>query len=85
MNSKYNNECHPVQSTWDWSISSTNIVADVAYDMFTSATSGGSAAYEIMVWLANYNAVRIPESHNTSYLALTARTGTDLVFLRFIG
>jgi len=31
-------------------------VADVAYDLFTSATPGGPAAYEIMIWLANYNA-----------------------------
>jgi xyloglucan-specific endo-beta-1,4-glucanase len=30
----------------------SSIVADVSYDMFTSATSGGSDAYEIMVWLA---------------------------------
>jgi len=48
-----------IQSTWKWSQSgSGTIVADVAYDLFTSTSSGGSSqgAYEIMVWLANYNA-----------------------------
>lgn len=39
-------------------MSSSSVVADVAYDMFTSSTSGGSNEYEIMVWLANYNSVR---------------------------
>lgn len=39
-------------TVWDWSYSGSSIVADVSYDIFTSATSGGSNAYEIMIWLA---------------------------------
>lgn len=34
------------------SYSNTNIVADVAYDLFLSSTPTGSEEYEIMVWLA---------------------------------
>ncbi|KAJ6190739.1 hypothetical protein N7519_000760 [Penicillium mononematosum] len=34
------------------SYSSTDIVADVAYDLFLSSTPDGSEEYEIMVWLA---------------------------------
>lgn len=34
------------------SYSTTNIVADVAYDMFLSSTPDGSEEFEIMVWLA---------------------------------
>jgi len=45
-----------IQSTWVWSQSTSSVVADVAYDMFTSTTSGGAAANEIMIWLANFNA-----------------------------
>lgn len=30
----------------------TSIVANVAYDLFTSSTASGSAEYEIMIWLA---------------------------------
>jgi len=45
-----------IASSWDWSQSNTGVVADVAYDLFTSSTSGGSAVNEIMIWLANYNA-----------------------------
>ena len=45
------------QTTWKWSQSTSgSIVANVAYDLFTSASSGGSNAYEIMIWLANFNA-----------------------------
>ena len=28
------------------------MVANVAYDLFTSSTASGSAEYEIMIWLA---------------------------------
>ncbi|EIW75755.1 hypothetical protein CONPUDRAFT_159157 [Coniophora puteana RWD-64-598 SS2] len=53
-------------TTWDWSYAySGTIVADVAYDTFTSATSGGSAAYEIMVWMANYNAGPISATYGS--------------------
>lgn len=42
------------------------MVADVAYDLFTSASSGGSAAYEIMIWLANINAGPISATYNSA-------------------
>ncbi|KAJ5275069.1 hypothetical protein N7497_005681 [Penicillium chrysogenum] len=41
-----------IKSAWEWSYSSTDIVADVAYDLFLSSTPDGSEEYEIMVWLA---------------------------------
>ncbi|KAJ5861068.1 uncharacterized protein N7529_008378 [Penicillium soppii] len=41
-----------IESTFKWSYSNTNVVADVAYDMFLSSTANGSEEYEIMVWLA---------------------------------
>ncbi|KAJ5503492.1 Glycoside hydrolase family 12 [Penicillium fimorum] len=41
-----------IKSAWEWSYSSTDVVADVAYDMFLSSTPDGSEEYEIMVWLA---------------------------------
>lgn len=56
----------PLQTTWSWSLSTTDgIVADVAYDMFTSTSSGGSAANEIMIWLANINAGPISSSYGS--------------------
>ena len=39
-------------STWKWTYTGTSIVANVAYDLFTSSTASGSAEYEIMIWLA---------------------------------
>ncbi|KAI9285266.1 endoglucanase A precursor [Umbelopsis sp. AD052] len=38
--------------TWKWSYTGSNIVADVAFDMFTSSSATGSSQYEIMIWLA---------------------------------
>lgn len=46
-----------IPTTWKWSQSTSgSIVADVAYDLFTSNSAGGSNVNEIMVWLANFNA-----------------------------
>ncbi|KAA1472626.1 concanavalin A-like lectin/glucanase [Dentipellis sp. KUC8613] len=56
-------------TTWKWSqktSGSAKVVADVAYDLFTSPTPGGSAANEIMVWLANYNAGPISATYDAS-------------------
>lgn len=39
-------------SVWSWTYEGNDIVADVAYDLFTSSTAGGSNEFEIMVWLA---------------------------------
>ncbi|EIN10056.1 glycoside hydrolase family 12 protein [Punctularia strigosozonata HHB-11173 SS5] len=66
-------------STWKWSISSSGtVVADVAYDLFTSATSGGSNAYEIMIWLANYNSGPISYTYSSSGSAVAIKTGVSL-------
>ncbi|EKM53263.1 glycoside hydrolase family 12 protein [Phanerochaete carnosa HHB-10118-sp] len=54
-------------TTWKWSQSSSGtVVADVAYDLFTSNTAGGSNVNEIMIWLANYNAGPISSSYSSS-------------------
>jgi xyloglucan-specific endo-beta-1,4-glucanase len=43
-------------STWKWSQSpTTGIVANVAYDMFTSSSPYGPKMDEIMVWLGDFN------------------------------
>ncbi|OKP14855.1 hypothetical protein PENSUB_5736, partial [Penicillium subrubescens] len=41
-----------IPTTWHWSYSGSNIIADVSYDIFTSYSPGGSSAYEIMIWVA---------------------------------
>ncbi|THH16069.1 hypothetical protein EW146_g4523 [Bondarzewia mesenterica] len=54
-------------SIWSWKQSTSgSIVADIAYDFFTSAFSGGSAANEIMIWLANINAGPISASYGSN-------------------
>ncbi|KAE8353096.1 concanavalin A-like lectin/glucanase domain-containing protein [Aspergillus coremiiformis] len=45
-------ELSNIQTTWSWSYKGDNLVSDVAYDIFTSPTAGGEAAYEIMIWTA---------------------------------
>lgn len=39
-------------SIWSWSYSGSDIIADVAYDLFTSSTATGDEEFELMVWLA---------------------------------
>lgn len=54
-----------LQSTWNWNQSgSGDVVTNVAYDLFTSTSPGGSNAVEIMIWLANYNAGPISYNWN---------------------
>lgn len=45
-----------IDTTWNWKYEGANLVTNVAYDVFTSATPGGSEEYEIMIWLGNFNA-----------------------------
>ncbi|KAI0071600.1 glycoside hydrolase family 12 protein, partial [Panus rudis PR-1116 ss-1] len=55
-----------IPSTWIWSqTTSGSIVADVAYDFFTSNTAGGSNVNEVMIWLANFNAGPISFQYNS--------------------
>lgn len=41
-----------IPSQWSWSYTGTDIVADVAYDLFTSSSASGDDEFEIMVWTA---------------------------------
>lgn len=41
------------KTSWSWTYAGSNLVADVAYDMFTCGDStSGCTDYEVMVWLA---------------------------------
>nr|QDF60592.1 xyloglucanase [Binary vector pBI-Xeg] len=62
-----------IKSTWKW-YSTTNIVADVAYDMFLSSSASGSNEYEIMVWLAALGGAG-PISSTGSAIATTTING----------
>ncbi|KAJ7740033.1 glycoside hydrolase family 12 protein [Mycena maculata] len=67
-----------IPTTWVWSQSTTSVVADVAYDMFTANTAGGAAVKEIMVWLANFNAGPISANLTTNRGISTAQFLTTL-------
>ncbi|KAI0420389.1 family 12 glycosyl hydrolase [Xylaria grammica] len=41
-----------IPTKWAYSYTGSNMVANVAYDLFTSSSASGSSEYEIMVWLA---------------------------------
>lgn len=41
-----------MQSSWAWSYDGSGIIADVAYDLFTSSSPSGDEEFELMVWLA---------------------------------
>ncbi|KAJ7359373.1 glycoside hydrolase family 12 protein [Mycena olivaceomarginata] len=69
VNSGINKQLSAISSipaTWTWSQSTSSVVADVAYDLFTSNSAGGSAVNEIMIWLANFNAGPISSQFNAA-------------------
>ena len=39
-------------SKWAWTNTGSDIVADIAYDIFTGKAATGTADYEIMIWVA---------------------------------
>ncbi|KAI1175110.1 family 12 glycosyl hydrolase [Nemania sp. FL0916] len=41
-----------IPSTWKYSYTGSGMVANVAYDLFTSSSATGSSEYEVMIWLA---------------------------------
>ncbi|KAF8880523.1 concanavalin A-like lectin/glucanase [Infundibulicybe gibba] len=69
LNSGLNKKLSAISSipaTWKWSQSTSGtIVADIAYDLFTSTTAGGANVNEIMIWLANFNAGPISAQYNS--------------------
>ncbi|KAK7424057.1 hypothetical protein QQX98_000667 [Neonectria punicea] len=43
-----------IPSTWKWTQTGSNLVADVAYDLWLAPSVGANNQYEIMIWLAAY-------------------------------
>ncbi|KAJ0161815.1 putative xyloglucan-specific endo-beta-1,4-glucanase A [Colletotrichum tanaceti] len=41
-----------IPSKWTWSYSGSNLVADVAYDLWLAPSVGANNKYEIMIWLS---------------------------------
>lgn len=60
-----------IDTTWKWSYSGSGILADVAYDTFTSSTGSGNAEYEIMVWM---DAIGGAGPISSSYVRLPLRS-----------
>ncbi|KZT64643.1 glycoside hydrolase family 12 protein [Daedalea quercina L-15889] len=74
-------DINSIQSSWSWSQSGSGAaVSDVAYDLFTSSTSGGSSEndWEIMVWLANYNSGPISYNYDSSGNAVPIESGLSI-------
>lgn len=57
------------------SYTGSSLVADVAYDLWLSTSSGGTNKYEIMVWLAAYGGAFPISSTGTTPLATTTIAG----------
>ncbi|KAF7158170.1 hypothetical protein CNMCM5623_002836 [Aspergillus felis] len=69
-------EEHWLMAVCVYSYTGSNIVADVAYDIFTSYSPGGSTAYEIMIWLAAIGGAG-PISSTGSPIATVTIAGTS--------
>ncbi|KAJ4416557.1 hypothetical protein N0V82_006679 [Gnomoniopsis sp. IMI 355080] len=79
-----------IPSIWSWSYTGTDIVADVAYDIFTSSSATGSDEYEIMIWLdalggagpisSTGSTVATPELAGTTWDLYSGPNGDTQVF-----
>ncbi|KAJ6595869.1 glycoside hydrolase family 12 protein [Mycena vulgaris] len=81
VNSPLNKQLSAISSipaTWTWSQSTSSVVADVAYDLFTSNSAGGSAVNEIMIWLANFNAGPISSQFNSAGQPVAIKSNISL-------
>ncbi|OBT79570.1 hypothetical protein VF21_01216 [Pseudogymnoascus sp. 05NY08] len=65
-----------IPSVWKYTYTGSNIVADAAYDIFTSGSSSGSHEYEIMIWLAALGGAG-PISSSGSPVTTTTIAGTS--------
>ncbi|KAF8901162.1 glycoside hydrolase family 12 protein [Gymnopilus junonius] len=69
LNANLNKQLSAIKSipvTWNWQQSSSSVQADIAFDIFTSSTAGGSNVNEIMIWLANIGVGPIASSYNAN-------------------
>lgn len=66
-------------SSWAWSYDGSSLVADVAYDMFTSSSAGGDEEFEIMVWLAAIGGAGPISSTYVSHINALYWTSIDLM------
>ncbi|KAG1770240.1 glycoside hydrolase family 12 protein [Suillus occidentalis] len=81
LNDNINQQLSAISSLptdWQWNLSNDNVVADVAYDLFTSWSPGGSNVNEIMVWLANVNSGPISANYNAEGQAVPVATNISL-------
>lgn len=78
MTSKQLSAISSIPTTWKWTYTGSNIVADVAYDLFTTKTSSTSetAEYEIMIWLAALGGAG-PISATGSAIASNVKIGSN--------
>ncbi|KAG1793202.1 glycoside hydrolase family 12 protein [Suillus plorans] len=81
LNNGINQQLSAISSmptNWQWTQSTNEVVADVAYDLFTSGSPGGSNVNEIMVWLASINSGPISAEYNAEGQAVPIVTNISL-------
>ncbi|GAM90807.1 hypothetical protein ANO11243_088520 [Dothideomycetidae sp. 11243] len=54
VNEKKLKDINNLDSVWSWSYTGDDIIADVAYDMFTAPSTSAANQYEVMIWLASF-------------------------------
>jgi len=69
----------PTAWTWDYETESSDLRADVSYDMWTGTAESGTAAsssssYEIMIWLSGKGGIQPVGSLQTSGISLAGHT-----------
>lgn len=71
-----------IPSKWTWRYTGTNMIADVAYDLWLAPSVGASNKYEIMIWLGAYGGAGPISDSGSTPIATPTILGTTWKLFR---
>ncbi|KAM0345594.1 hypothetical protein ACHAPU_006247 [Fusarium lateritium] len=71
-----------IPSKWTWRYTGTNMVSDVAYDLWLAPSVGAANKYEIMIWVGSYGGAGPISDHGSTPLATLNLNGAQWKLFR---
>ncbi|KAH8130423.1 xyloglucan-specific endo-beta-1,4-glucanase [Trichoderma asperellum] len=65
-----------IPTTWTWSYTGSNMVADVSFDLWLAPTASSNNEYEIMIWVGSYGGAGPISSTGSTPIATPTILGT---------
>ncbi|KAF4987459.1 hypothetical protein FGRMN_10362 [Fusarium graminum] len=71
-----------IPTKWTWRYTGSNMVADVAYDLWLAPSVGAANKYEIMIWVGSYGGAGPISDHGSTPLATLDINGAQWKLFR---